>query len=83
MVIRNICEGIPDWPDVVRRQWDEAAFREFVVGYEIGTDPSAHLDHFDPSTLKLAAQFEAGIGLAIYPPAMGDSPVAPNEEAEQ
>ena len=68
MTIQNICDGIPGWPEVVRRQWDEAAFRGFIVGYEIGTDPSAHLDHFDPSTLKLAAQFGAGIGLAIYLP---------------
>lgn len=70
MTIRKICEGIPGWPEGVRRQWDAAAFREFFVGYEVGTDPVAHLDHFDPGTLKLAAQFGAGIGLALYPPSM-------------
>ena len=52
--IRDICEGISGWPEVVRRQWDEAAFREFFVGYEIGTDPIGHLDHFDPSVVRQA-----------------------------
>jgi hypothetical protein len=82
MTIRNICEGIPGWPEVVRRQWDEAAFCEFLVGYEIGTDPSAHLDHFDPITLKLAAQVGAGISLALYPPTMGSAFEPPIEDAE-
>jgi hypothetical protein len=71
--IREICDGLPAWPEVVRRQWDEAAIREFFVGYEIGTDPSAHLDHFEHGTLELAARFGAGIGLALYPPTMGNA----------
>ena len=82
MTIQDICERIPSWPDAVRRQWDEAAFREFFVGYEIGANPIPHLDHFDPRTLELAAKFGAGIGVALYPPTMGSSPEAPNEEAE-
>jgi hypothetical protein len=83
MTIRDICEGISEWPEVVRRQWDEAALREFFIGYEIGTEPVAHLDHFDSSTLELAARFGAGIGLALYPPAMGSSSATPEEQAEQ
>ena len=73
MTIRDICEGIPGWPEALRRQWEEAALREFIVGYEIGTEPIAHLDHFHSSTLELAARFGAGIGLALYPPTMGSS----------
>ena len=68
--IRDICERIPEWPEVVRRQWDEAALREFLVGYEVGTRPVAHLDRFDSGTLECAARFGAGIGLALYPPSM-------------
>ena len=82
LTIRDICEGITSWPEDVRKQWDEAAIREFVVGYEIGTDPNAHLDHFVPSTLELAAQFGVGIGLAIHPPAMGSASEALSEEAK-
>ena len=70
MTIRDICMGISEWPESVRRQWDEAALREFFVGYEIGTEPVAHLDRFDSSTLELAARVGAGIGLALYPAAM-------------
>jgi hypothetical protein len=69
--IRDICEGMSDWPEVVRRQWDEAALREFVVGYEVGTEAVVHLDRFDPSTLELVARVGAGIGIALYPAAMG------------
>ena len=83
MTIRNFCERIPDWPEAVRKQWDEAACREFFVGYEIGTAPVAHLDHFDHSTLELAARFRAGVGLALYPPTMGSSSEAPGESVEQ
>lgn len=82
MTIRDICLGISDWPELVRRQWDEAAFREFFIGYEIGTEPVAYLDHFSSSTLELAARFGAGIGIALYPPAMGTCSEAPEEEAE-
>lgn len=69
MTIRRICEGFPAWPEAVRRQWEEAAVREFFVGYELGTDDRAHLDHFHSNTLELVARFGAGIGLAFYPPA--------------
>ena len=82
MIIRDMCEGISDWPELIRRQWDEAALREFFIGYEIGTEPIAHLDHISSSTLELAARFGAEIGLALYPPAMGSCFSAP-EEAEQ
>jgi hypothetical protein len=71
MTIRDICAGISNWPELVRRQWDEAAFREFFIGYDIGTEPIAHLDHISSSTIELAARVGAGIGLALYPPAMG------------
>jgi len=80
--ITGICEKIPDWPEAVRRQWDDATFREFFVGYEIGTEPIAYLDRFDRSTLELAARFGAGIGLALYPSTMGSSSEAPNQEAQ-
>jgi len=82
LTIRDICEGIPGWPEAVRRQWEEAAWREFFVGYEIGTDPVTYLDHFDSSTLGLAAQHGAGIGLALYPPAMRDCHIAPSSDSE-
>ena len=80
--VRNICEGIPGWPEVVRKQWDEAAFRELFVGYEVGTDPIAHLDHFAPGTLELAARYGAGIGFAFYPSTMGGSDESLNEERQ-
>ena len=73
ITIRNFCNGISSWPDEVRRQWDHAASREFLVGYEIGTNPTAYLDHFDSDTLELAALYGAGIGLALYPPTMNTS----------
>lgn len=82
ITIRDICEGIPVWPEVVRKQWDEAAIREFFVGYEIGTTPKAYLDHFDNSTLELAARYGAGIGIALYPPAMASHSEA-RDEADQ
>jgi len=68
--IRHLCEGISDWPDNVRRQWNAAGIREFFVGYEIGSEPVAYLDHFSETTLKMAAEIGAGIGLALYPPAI-------------
>lgn len=80
LTIRDICGGIPDWPDEVRAEWDAAAFRQFFVGYEIGTDPAAFTDHFEPATLALAAGFGAGIGLAIYPPAMRPPASLPERE---
>ena len=80
LTIRSICEGIPDWPEDVRRQWDEAALREFLVGYEIGTEPVAFLDQFATETLGMAARFGAGIALALYPSAMRDCSFVPEHE---
>lgn len=83
LTIRHICQGITNWPEAVQKQWEAAAVREFLVGYEIGTEPVALLDHFDASTLNLVARFGAGIGIALYPATLEGSHDSSNEDANR
>ena len=81
MTIQKICERITDWPEAVRRQWDAAAVREFLVGYQIGTEPVALQDHFDSETLYMAARIGAGIRIALYPATMGSNSAPATESS--
>ena len=68
LTIRKLCAGIPDWPSEVRRQWNDAAIREFYVGYEVVPRGFHFQDRLEPATLTEAANVGAGIGIAIYAP---------------
>ena len=64
--IRQLCHQIAALPGPARQQWDAADFREFFIGYEVGSEPLCYEEHLSPETLSLATSLGAGIGLALY-----------------
>lgn len=70
LTIQKLCEMVLELPAHVKKQWDDAGVREFLVGYEIGDEPRSYDDHFSQETLSMAAQVRAGIGIMLYPPSM-------------
>lgn len=72
LTIRRLCQEIDELPEKVRRQWTDAAEREFFVGYHVGETPQCFIEHLDVDTLGLVHQHGASIRIAMYP--------APNED---
>src|SRR6187402_3239380 len=49
--IQTLCRTIQELPREVRRQWDEAEFKEFYAGYEVGDEPFCYQEHLGAETI--------------------------------
>lgn len=64
--VRRLCAELAALPVGVKQQWDDASFKQFYIGYEVGEEPSSFADALSPETLACVIATGAGIGLALY-----------------
>ena len=64
--IKAICKDIAALPKDIRKEWDDADFREFNIGYHVGEEPFSYLDNISAKTIKKVQELRAGIGISLY-----------------
>lgn len=66
-MIAFFCHLVENFPDEMRRAWDEAFLRIFDIGYDSGHAPQAYQSDLRPETLAAAARIGASLRITIYP----------------
>ena len=65
--LKQAVKLIQKLPAKVRKDWDQAEFREFNLGYSAGEEPNSFLNNISCKTLRKVSKLGAGIGISIYP----------------
>lgn len=77
--IRQFCKAIESLPKEVRKEWDNADFREFNIGYHVGEEPFSYLDNISYKTIKRVEKLGAGIGISLYAAELTDKKGFPKD----
>ena len=77
--IRQFCKEIKNLPKEIRKEWDDADFREFNIGYSVGEEPFSYLDNISAKTIKKVQELGAGIGISLYAAELTDKKGFPKD----
>lgn len=70
--IRQYCRDLAALPDEARKEWEQARYREFFIGYHVGREPRCFENHLSADTVATVSDLGAGIGIALYPDPDGE-----------
>ncbi|MDX1679838.1 MAG: hypothetical protein R3242_03810, partial [Akkermansiaceae bacterium] len=70
--IKKYCEDLSTMPEDAKIEWDQARYREFSIGYNVGVEPRCFENHISQETIARAAALGAGIGISLYPDSQTD-----------
>ena len=64
--INMLHKQIMSFPQKAKEEWDNAAVKEFYIGYQSGFEPHCVNHHLSIESIRLLSELNAGVGIAVY-----------------